>query len=174
MKTTARYALALDPSLAETGFAVINLDTRLLATAGTIRTNPRETTAERLAVLGRRLTALLRRYRPESVAIEQPFVGRNATTALALGAVRGVVLYLCGRRQLPVHEYSTTHVKSIITGTPAATKDQVARIIRAISGRGARNHNESDAIAVALAHLSSDRTLARGLHKRRTTGAGFN
>ncbi len=147
--------VALDPSLTDTGYAVLDPDTRDVVATGTVHTRPRTDTGTRLLALGRQLETLIRRHRPAALAIERPFVGPNRTTALTLGAVRGVILYLCAKAGLPAHEYSTGHVKETLTGRPTGSKTQVAHMVQALTGHRPATHHESDAIAVGLAHLAA-------------------
>lgn len=145
--------LALDPSLAETGFAVLDITTETVLSRGTIPINRRQAHSKRLSALADAIRKLIRSQRPTEAAIELPFVGHNRSTALTLGAVRGVLLYLTELHRLPVHEYTTTQIKSAITGNPTASKHQVQQMVRRLTGLTVTNHNESDAIATALTHL---------------------
>ena len=148
--------LALDPSLANTGFAVLDSAGRVLA-SGSIPTNRRLPEQQRLSILANGILALLREHKPADLALERPFVGLNRATALTLGAVRGVLLYLAESRSLRAHEYTPAQVKRAVTSNPAATKNQVQRLVRAITGLTITNDNESDAIAVGLTHLAFQR-----------------
>lgn len=149
--------LALDPSLAETGFAVLDIpDERILA-HGTIPTQRHLTEPQRLTILGKKILDLIRHHAPTELAIERPFVGHNRSTALILGGVRGVLLYLAETQGLQIHEYTTTQVKNAMTGNPTATKTQVQYMIIRLTGSTPTNHNESDAIAVGLTHLRYQR-----------------
>ena len=148
--------LALDPSLANTGFAVLDSTGRVL-TSGSIPTNRRLPEQQRLSILANRILALLREHKPADLALERPFVGLNRATALTLGAVRGVLSYLAESHSLRAHEYTTTQVKSAVTSNPIATKTQVQRLIQPITGLTITNNNDSDAIAVGLTHLAFQR-----------------
>ena len=129
--------LALDPSLANTGFAVLDSAGRVLA-SGSIPTNRRLPEQQRLSILANRVLALLQQHQPEDLALERPFVGINRSTALTLGAVRGMLLYLAESQSLRAHEYTPAQVKTAVTSNPAATKTQVQRLVRAITQRSDR------------------------------------
>lgn len=79
--------LALDPSLAETGFAVLDITTGTVLNRGTIPTDRRQPDSKRLSALAQATRRLIRSQRPTGAAMELPFVGHNRPTALTLGAV---------------------------------------------------------------------------------------
>ncbi len=149
------HILALDPSLAETGFALLDASTERVLAHGTIPTTRRHSDQQRLATLAMALINLIRTHEPEELATELPFVGHNRRTALTLGAVRGVVLYIAQSHGFRVYEYTTSQIKSAMTSNPTASKSQVQHMIRRFTGLSIANHNESDAIAAGLTHLRS-------------------
>jgi crossover junction endodeoxyribonuclease RuvC len=61
---------------------------------------------------------------------------------------------------VPVVEYSPARVKRSITGNGAATKERVGDMVaRALAVEGQVATDAADALAVALCHLQSERTL---------------
>jgi crossover junction endodeoxyribonuclease RuvC len=161
-------ALALDPSLQETGFAVLDTATGRLLAHGVIPTRHRSPLQTRLATIAAAVLDLIHQHAPTDLAIERPFVGRNRTTALTLGAVRGLLLYLAEREGLAVYEYTTSQIKTAITSNPTASKLQVQNMLARLTHFTGRNTNESDAIAVGLTHLRYRR--APLLRPRRAQG----
>src|SRR5574337_598050 len=149
------HLLALDPSLAETGFAVLDMATKQVVVHGTIPTRKTLPTHKRLAIIARALPELIRQHAPTELAIERPFVGHNRMTALTLGAVRGVLLYLAEDHALRICEYTPSQIKTAVTGVANAGKPQVQAMIHRFTGLSIQNDNESDAIAVGLTHLHS-------------------
>ncbi len=109
----------------------------------------------KLRYLFEALQELLDRYRPHVVAVEELFFARNATTALAVGQARGVVLLAAALRELPVAEYSPATVKVALTGYGRADKVQMQRTVQLLLGLEAvpRPDDAADALAVALCHL---------------------
>lgn len=145
--------LALDPSLAETGVAVLEQATARVVTTLAIKTNPTHPEQDRLQVLQEGLTRLIKKLRPVDLAIELPFVGVNPDTALKLGGVRGLILTLANLYHLRVYEYTTFEVKQAVSGNRTADKAQVRRMVKRLTGIDTDNDNISDAIAVGLCHL---------------------
>lgn len=67
------------------------------------------------------------------------------------------MLAVLARSGLEVEEYTPASVKKSVTGSGRADKHQVAVIIDQLVGLAPdpRNHDVSDALAVALCHLST-------------------
>ncbi len=89
------------------------------------------------------------------IALETPFLGKNAQNFLKLGYLRGILYLLADQHQLPLHEFSPTQVKSSLTGFGQASKEQVARVIlRLFPQLQAPDKTDvTDAIAVTLCGL---------------------
>ncbi len=145
--------LALDPSLAETGVAILDQRTEQVITTLAIKTNPAHPEQDRLRVLQEGLVRLIKKLKPVDLAIELPFVGVNPDTALKLGGVRGMILTLANLHHLRVYEYTTFEVKQAVSGNKTADKEQVRRMVKRLTGISVANDNISDAIAVGLCHL---------------------
>ena len=109
----------------------------------------------RLAHIYRELCALLERFHPQSVALEQVFQARNVKSALQLSQVRGVVQLAAALSGLPVREYSALTVKKSVVGYGQAEKHQVQRMVQRLLGltSAPEPQDASDALAVALCHL---------------------
>ncbi|MCG8466815.1 MAG: crossover junction endodeoxyribonuclease RuvC [Gemmatimonadetes bacterium] len=123
--------LGIDPGTRATGYGVIDHErsSRRLVECGVIR--PRSTHLNgRLVDIHAATLGLIDRLRPDCVAIEGVFTGRNARTAMILGHARGVLVLAASLRDLPVHEYPPREVKKRVVGTGAATKGQVGFMVR--------------------------------------------
>jgi crossover junction endodeoxyribonuclease RuvC len=126
-----------------------------LVECGVVRTRADQPLATRLAVIFDGVASLVERHRPDAVAVEGLFHGRNARSALVLGHARGVVLLAVARAGLPIAEISPAEVKRAVTGTGAATKPQVGamvmRLLRLASAPAPAD--AADGVAIALTHL---------------------
>lgn len=93
-------------------------------------------------------------YRPDELAIESPFYGKNIQSMLKLGRAQGVAIAAALYRDIPVFEYSPRKVKQSITGKGGASKEQVAAMLyRILSIDGVPDDLDiTDALAVALCH----------------------
>ncbi len=155
--------LGIDPGSRVTGYGVIESDgvrSRYLD-SGCIRTLSSDFPA-RLAEIFSGIEAVLQRWEPEQVAVEQVFVSRNAATALKLGQARGAAICAVVTRSMPVFEYTPAAVKQGLVGSGRAEKEQVQHMVRVILGlQGALALDASDALALALCHAHSDATRRR-------------
>ena len=100
------------------------------------------------------LLAVVDRERPDGAAVERVFQGVNPQSLIALGEARGVLLLALARRGLPIGELAPADVKRSITGSGAADKEQVRRMVASLlpsAGRRKLPLDAADAAAVALA-----------------------
>lgn len=157
-------ALGLDPGTATTGYGLVRLapDGSLLAVKYGVISTPKNTPApDRLVILYDQLQGLLRKYRPETVAVEKLFFQRNVTTALAVGQARGVMLLALARAGLEVYEYTPNEIKQAVAGYGSAGKRQMQEMVRVLLALEdiPRPDDAADALAVAICHLHSARML---------------
>ena len=89
--------LGIDPGLATLGWGVIDAQPgrQRLIEYGCILTTPDQCFPERLKQIGEDMRALLQRFQPEEIAFEELFFAKNVTTALNVGAARGVSIAAC-------------------------------------------------------------------------------
>lgn len=119
--------LGIDPGTAVTGYGVVDHDgrTSTLVECGVIRTNAKEPLASRLLHIHAGVDELIARHRPDALAVEAVFYARNVRTTIVLGHARGVILLAGEQASLTIHEFPPAEIKKAITGTGAATKQQV-------------------------------------------------
>jgi crossover junction endodeoxyribonuclease RuvC len=121
--------LGIDPGLASTGFALLSEPSLVLA-CSTVVTRPGRD-GERLVVITQHLRKLLDDNPPAEASLEELFMGRNATSAVAVAQARGAILAVLEERGVPVFEYKPSQVKIILTGYGNADKAQIARMLSA-------------------------------------------
>jgi len=148
--------LGLDPGIALTGYGVISVQGnsyRVLA-YDAIETPSRLAHPLRLKLLFDELKSLCHKYQPREAAIEQLFFSRNASTAFTVGQARGVALLAVAEAGAEVFEYTPLQVKSTITGSGRASKQQVQFMVRALLGLPAipKPDDIADALAIAICH----------------------
>jgi crossover junction endodeoxyribonuclease RuvC len=105
----------------------------------------------------RRFATLVERHRPDAVALEESFVGRDARGALSVGQVRGALLVACARAGVPCAEYPPETVRQAVCGYGRADKAQVQRMAKALLGleRTPTPTHAADALAVSLCHATA-------------------
>jgi crossover junction endodeoxyribonuclease RuvC len=137
-----------------------------LIAIGEVRLPERLALAERLGGLHAEIVGIVARYLPTEAAVEMPFHGVSARSALQLAHARGAILAALGASRLPVSEYTPATIKLSVTGNGRAEKHQVAAMVtRLVSGLDpACGSDAADAVAAALCHLFGS-TLAAALEK---------
>lgn len=111
----------------------------------------------RLKSLYEGLIQLIDQHKPEALAVEELFFGRNVTTAIHVGQARGIVLLAAANRSLPVREYTPMQVKQAVVGYGKAEKAQVQAMVKMILGLPAapKPDDVADALAVAICCMQS-------------------
>jgi crossover junction endodeoxyribonuclease RuvC len=129
-----------------------------LLEAGVIR-NPRgQEFFQRILLIHQRLGEAIEKHQPQFVAVESPFVEKNAATALKLGQIRGGVLLTAALHGLPVGDYNPMQVKKAVSGYGWAGKDQVGKMVMTLLNlTEALPADAADAAAVAIGHLLATR-----------------
>lgn len=150
--------LGVDPGLRATGWGVVDASGRALRVveAGVLRSRSKEPLADRLKFIHDGLVEVILRLRPERVAVESIFHARNASSALLLAHVRGVILLAASTASLPVMAYSPREVKKAVAGYGAAEKRQMQEMVRILLCLESipRPADKADALAVAICHAN--------------------
>ena len=127
-----------------------------------LRIPARLDTYERLHLIHKKITALVREFSPTEFAIEAPFFGKNVQSMLKLGRAQGVAMAAAIARDVPIFEYAPLKIKMSITGNGRAAKEQVAYMVQRLLN--VKNANwaldTSDALALAVCHLTVRRFAA--------------
>lgn len=156
--------LGIDPGLERTGWGVIDSTGNRLSfvAAGVIRSKPTEEVAVRLTRIDQELSRIVAEFKPDSAAIEETFVNKNAASSLKLGQARGVAIVAPARAGLDVAEYSANSVKKTVVGAGHAAKEQVGMMIKVLlPTSGELAADAADALAVAICHAHHAQSLKR-------------
>ena len=155
-------ALGIDPGTAVTGYGVVRgerLGAASLVECGVIRTKAREPLPVRLLEIYEGVSELIRRHRPDVLAVEDVFYARNVRTTIVLGHARGVILLAGQQAGIEIVEYPPATIKKAVVGTGAATKTQVqfmlTRLLRLKSVPAPSD--AADGVAAALTCVMSSR-----------------
>jgi crossover junction endodeoxyribonuclease RuvC len=150
--------LGIDPGTANTGFGVVERRAgRLVALdGGVITTRPDSPPQIRLANIHRRVCELLDEHLVTVLSMEDIFFGRNASSAIAVGQARGVVMLAAGQRRLDCVTYTPQQIKHAVCGTGRAEKDQVGKMVQMLLSLDAppRPDHAADALAIAICHVN--------------------
>jgi len=146
--------LGIDPGIADTGFGVIKKtnDSFRAEAFGAITTKKTDTLADRLQELFDEIKGLIKKHKPERIAVEQLFFAKNAKTAITVAHARGVILLAARTAGCEVHEYTPLQVKQAITGYGAADKNQIQHMVKTILALKniPKPDDAADALAIAI------------------------
>lgn len=109
----------------------------------------------KLQKIFQRTLQVIDEYKPDELAIESQFFGKNVQSMLKLGRAQGVAISAALHRNIPIFEYAPKKIKLAITGTGLASKEQVATILQRFfkMKEFPQNPDETDAIAIAMCHF---------------------
>ncbi|MBI2627743.1 crossover junction endodeoxyribonuclease RuvC [Candidatus Nomurabacteria bacterium] len=114
--------------------------------------------SERLKLIGEEIRKIIKKYKPEILAIETLFLNTNQKTAMRVAEARGVAVYEASRAGLKIFEASPPQIKIATTGYGRADKAQINKMVKILVeiDNTKTSDDELDAIAIALtacAHL---------------------
>jgi crossover junction endodeoxyribonuclease RuvC len=142
--------------LAACGYGVVETDGAQVRAldCGCWRTQAGVAIELRLLELYTAVGDLLCRFRPDVVALEESFVGRDPRVALLVGQVRGAILVCCANADVEGVEYAPARVKQAVCGYGRAEKTQVQRMAKTFLGLETTPTptHAADALAVAICH----------------------
>ncbi len=166
--------LGIDPGSRITGYGVIrHVGSKFqYLGSGCIRTSG-ETLAERLKQIHAGVSEIIIQFQPDQFAIEEVFMGKNAASALKLGQARGAAIIAAVTQDLPVGEYTARQIKQSVVGHGGAEKEQVQHMVTHLLKLSATPQADAaDALAVALCHAQSLKTLISMSGKSKGTARG--
>ncbi|QXI37306.1 crossover junction endodeoxyribonuclease RuvC [Pseudomonas xantholysinigenes] len=165
--------LGIDPGSRITGFGVVRQTARgcEYVASGCIRTGGGEL-HERLQIVFRGVSEIIREHGPVTMGIERVFMARNADSALKLGQARGAAIVAAAEAGLEIAEYSASQVKQAVAGTGGANKEQVMLMVMHLLKLTQKPQvDASDALAIALCHAHTRSSLIpHGLTTARRRG----
>ncbi|MBN1871903.1 MAG: crossover junction endodeoxyribonuclease RuvC [Candidatus Omnitrophica bacterium] len=152
--------LGIDPGLNITGYGLIEEnDSKIsLIEAGVIRTSHEMPIKDRLRKIYDGLAEVIEEYRPETLVLEKIYSHyKHPATAILMAHARGVVCLLCGKYNIELINYASTHLKQSIAGRGRAGKGQVAGMVKTLLKLKSlpRYEDVTDALALALSHMNT-------------------
>jgi len=152
--------LGIDPGLQVCGYAVIETTAagQSLTEAGVFRTDNSSATETKLNRIAEDTESLLKRFKPETVAVEELYSHyAHPRTAILMGHARGVILQKCAEAGVEVRSFSATRIKKSLTGNGRAPKEQMQKTIQTILSltKLPEPSDVADAIAAALCCANS-------------------
>ena len=154
-----RIIMGIDPGTNVMGYGVLGVNGKKpeVIVMGVIKLNRFESHYLRLNKIYERVSGLVAQYLPDELAIEAPFFGKNVQSMLKLGRAQGVAMAAALSRDIPIAEYAPLSLKQAVTGSGAASKEQVANMLKHIlkipEEKMPHLLDATDALAAALTHF---------------------
>ena len=151
-----KIILGIDPGTTIMGYGIIHIkgSKMELINYGVIHLSKLPTHPDKLKKIFERVDAIIKEYKPDEMAIEAPFFGKNVQSMLKLGRAQGVCIAASLKSNVPFEEYSPRRIKQAITGRGAASKEQVAGMLQnLLQLKELPKHlDATDGLAVAVCH----------------------
>lgn len=147
--------IGIDPGTATTGFGVIKKtknDKLELIEYGCITTEKNLTSAKRLEKLYKEITDLIKKHKPDIVAVEDIFFFKNLKTAIKVSQARGVILLSIIKNKAKLLEFTPLQIKQAVTCYGRADKNQVQQMVKALLNlkKIPKPDDAADALAIAI------------------------
>jgi len=156
--------LGIDPGTAIIGFGLIEKEDKSQKLKpieyGCIKTSAKFSTAERLRVIHEELSSLLKKHKPDIVAVEDIFFFKNLKTAIKVSQARGVILLTIAEKKIAVAEFTPLQIKQAVACYGRAEKIQVQKMVKTLLGLDEipKPDDAADALAVAICCAHSTRS----------------
>ena len=151
--------IGIDPGSVITGTGVVEfIDGKCkVIDYDALKMNSRTPMPKRLKSIYDFCSAKIKKYKPDYLALETAFFGKNIQSTLKLGQVRGAVIVSSLNEDVEVFEYSPREIKKSVTGNGSSSKQVVQTYIKGILSMKVSSilSDSSDALAIALCHYYS-------------------
>jgi len=148
--------LGIDPGTMVTGFGIVDDIRGKLSSVsfGTIEGKRKDSFPDRLKMMFDGLNKAIDDYKPEQIALESAFYGKNVKAAIKIGEARGVAILCAALAGIPLFEYAPTEVKRAVVGIGNAQKMQVSKMVKVILSLSdvPEKYDATDALAIAICH----------------------
>lgn len=159
--------LGIDPGYAIVGYGVLDYRSNHFGIVdfGAITTPAGMDFGRRLEIIYDEMQVLIKKTKPEAMAIEKLFYNTNAKTVIDVGQARGVLLLAAQKNHLPIYEYTPLQVKQSVVGYGRAEKKQVQEMTRLMLhlDKVPKPDDTADALAMAICHAHTSGSLMKRL-----------
>jgi len=146
--------LGIDPGTAIVGYAIISFKNNELTALdyGCIKTSKEEVFPKRLSQIYHGIETLIKKNKPDQMAIESLYFAKNVKTAMKVSEARGVAILAAAENKIKVVEFTPLQVKQALTGYGRASKSQIQQMVKVIFKLKTipRPDDVADALAIAL------------------------
>lgn len=144
--------LGIDPGSTRIGFGIISGNKNLeLIDYGVIEVKRKET-ALLLEEIAKKISALIKKYKPALAGIEKIYFAKNVKTGIEVAQARGAIILEISKYQIPIKEFSPSEVKISVTNYGLADKKAVSKMVSKILNiKKLKGFDDaSDALAIAI------------------------
>ena len=173
---TEKIILGIDPGTIVMGYGVIYQKGKTLEILrmGVLKLGKLDSQALKLKKIFERMLEIVEEYKPDEMAIEAPFFGKNVQSMLKLGRAQGVAMAAALYRDIPIFEYAPRTIKQTITGNGNASKEQVSKMLQAMLRFEEKPEffDATDALAAAVCHYldrGKDVNYTKPKHSRKSS-----
>jgi crossover junction endodeoxyribonuclease RuvC len=154
--------LAIDPGFERIGIAILKNEPKekdVLVYSTCFKTSAKIPFNERLKAIGEEIERVIKKYKPEVLAIEKLFFTTNQKTVMGVSEARGTIVYVASHLGLKVFEYTPPQIKVAVTGYGKADKNQIMSMVPKLIKIeiSTNSDDELDAIAVGLTCLACEK-----------------
>lgn len=130
--SVSKLILGIDPGTNVLGYGILKIDGNRaqVVVMGVLELQNLPDHYSKLKRIYERVMAIIEDYKPQELAIEAPFFGKNVQSMLKLGRAQGVCMAAAVAYDLPIYEYAPLRIKQAITGQGNAAKEQVAAMLQ--------------------------------------------
>ncbi|MBT4709530.1 MAG: crossover junction endodeoxyribonuclease RuvC [Flavobacteriaceae bacterium] len=161
-----RIILGIDPGTTIMGFGLIKvIDKKMkFLQLNELKLKKYDDHYLRLKHIFERTIELIDEHKPDEIAIEAPFFGKNVQSMLKLGRAQGVAMAAGLSREIAITEYSPKKIKMAITGNGNASKEQVAKMLQSLLSikELPKNLDSTDGLAAAVCHFYNSNKINYG------------
>ena len=156
--------LGIDPGFERLGIAILDKKNKgekeSVIFSKCFKTSAKLEFSERLHLIGEEVRNVIKKYKPEVLAIETLFLNTNQKTVMRVAEARGVVMYESACAGLKIFEASPPQIKIATTGYGRSDKTQINKMVKMLVNidEKIKSDDELDAIAIALtafAHIKN-------------------
>ncbi len=151
-----KIILGIDPGTNVLGYGLIHVKGRTIEMLnfGVLRLEKLTNQPDKLKRIYDQLCEIISEYKPDEMAIEAPFFGKNVQSMLKLGRAQGVAIAAALSRNVPYEEYSPRRIKQSVCGNGSSSKEQVAAMLQRLLKftEMPRYLDATDGLAVAVCH----------------------
>ena len=149
--------MGIDPGTNIMGFGVIKVINKEMELLDMIefKLPKADDHSVKLSKIFQKTSELIKNYKPNLIAIESPFFGKNVQSMLKLGRAQGVAIAAALNSGIPITEYSPKKIKMAITGSGSSSKEQVAKMLQSMLKIKdlPKNLDSTDGLAAAVCHF---------------------